>query len=282
MYYDSIYNEWHLWDESPPNFKLGPPIDDVDESDDWAPVPDGQYLENDTILAPDVSADSFKEDIAAFYGIRLEKTEGHFAEAYETARGFPLSERLEHWYGFIPDAKINKWDQVRIPPGLDNEYVKHALRDSLSNINEEHLCVIRQFVASLVLKAKNPSPLSDLHGRVITDFGNPSVRVHRSLYSAQEFVDAKSPFIPLYSVEIIDGDGRVVEDRERRRFFVWDATTALAIKRLHRSHTRSIGHIAPVFYLSVVSHTFLQSQLCGLPFPPTTSVSPASVLGQRI
>ncbi len=108
MYYDSIHNEWHLWDESPPNFKLGPPMDDDesdDESDDWAPVAEGHYLENDTILAPNIGADSFKEDVAEFFGIRLERTEGHFAEAYESARGFPLDERMQDWYGYLPGAK---------------------------------------------------------------------------------------------------------------------------------------------------------------------------------
>ncbi len=45
-------------------------------------------------------------------------------------------------------------------------------------------------------------------------------------------------------MEIVDKYGRVQEDHHQRQFFVWDAATALAVKRFPPSSSRSFGHIA--------------------------------------
>ncbi len=141
------------------------------------PWPDGEDIQNDTILAPDVKPNSFKDDVAALYGISLEKSEGHFEDAYETAKGFPLDERMGGWYGFVSGAKIGRWDVVNIPERLkDDKRIKCVLRDSIVEVDGGQLVPIRQFVASLVAKVKVPTSLSDMHGSDISNFGNPTIR----------------------------------------------------------------------------------------------------------
>ncbi len=286
MLYDSIHDEWDIWTDSP-NFKFQPPMDDNDEglpADDGLPsVPvgePGEDIENNTILAPHVHADSFKRDVAACFSFDLGRTEGHFAYAYDTAAVFPLVERMQDWYGFHPTAKVNRWDLVKIPSKLDEDRVRHVLKDSISVVDKEQLPAMQQFVASLVQKVETPGALSDMHGKSISDFGNSNISVHRSLYKAKMFDHPNSPLLTLYSVDIVHEDGRIEEDRERRCFFVWDATTALAIKRLPRSRTRSLGHVAE-FYFSVVSPMSSPSRLYVSLFPLTISVFPVLVLGLR-
>ncbi len=57
-------------------------------------------------------------------------------------------------------------------------------------------------------------------------------------------------------MEIVDKLGRVERDRDGRQFFVWDATTAIAIKRLPLSRTRSLGHIAEFLLQRGVPYIF--------------------------
>lgn len=257
MHYDSIHDEWDIWTDSA-YFELGPPMNNEDFSGECLPaVADGEYIDNDIVLAPNVRADSFSRDVAACYGFTFEKTNGHFTGAYEIAGVFPLVERMQVWYGFNARAKFGRWDLVHVSNTLDVQHIRHLLRDSVADfVDNEQLPAIQQFVASLVEKVKMPGPFSDMRDRNISNFGNPGVRVLPSPYTAKEFEDPRSPLHILYSVEILDKDGRVQEDREQRHFFVWDATTALAIKRLPDSHTRSFSHIAEFLLQRGIPYVF--------------------------
>ncbi len=248
MHYDSIHNEWDIWKNDSANFKLGRrPMDDEDEDfyeNYLASIENNEVVDNNTILAPDVGEDSFRRDVAACYGFTFEKTDGHFTGAYEIAKFLPLVDRMQDWYGFDPKAKISRWDQVRANKTLDAERLKHLLRDSITGVDKELLSAMQEFVAPLVGNMGSPGPWSDMRGRSISNFGNPDIRVLRSLYTAKEFEDPRSPSRTLFSVEIVDKYGRVQEDHHQRQFFVWDAATALAVKHFPPSSSRSFGHIA--------------------------------------
>ncbi len=285
MHYDSIHNEWDIWKNDSANFKLGRrPMDDEDEDfyeNYLASIENNEVVDNNTILAPDVGEDSFRRDVAACYGFTFEKTDGHFTGAYEIAKFLPLVDRMQDWYGFDPKAKISRWDQVRANKTLDAERLKHLLRDSITGVDKELLSAMQEFVAPLVGNMGSPGPWSDMRGRSISNFGNPDIRVLRSLYTAKEFEDPRSPSRTLFSVEIVDKYGRVQEDHHQRQFFVWDAATALAVKRFPPSSSRSFGHIAECLLEHGIPYVFA-ILLRVLPLPVTICAFLVLRLGGRM
>lgn len=272
-FYDSVNDEWHLWSTSSRG-QLQPPRDD-DDDDDWdglgytmsvVAIGEDEEICNDvegtlvreerdgTIrIRQDDGRDVFREDLEGLYGFSFDKSDDHYVDAFFIAKDYPLEAWMADWLGFRL-RPYSQQDQVEIHPGLkSDDRLLNCVRDSLLPSEKDHIEPIRQFIGSLAAKIENPGHFSDLNGSHISTFGNPAIRVLSSSYAARLFNnDSHSPLEYLYSVELLDKAGNVERDHSGRRFFVWNAVTALAIKR-RLQFAPSYGHIAEVLLQSGVA-----------------------------
>ncbi len=238
MRHNAFRNEWDLWTVHDPSRPC--PIDD-EEGEDNA----NSNLEslNDNLQA------LYIRDALATIGSAPAKRLNTEA-GLDLCRKRPLQRMLSEWFGFHSTTELPNG-----PPKVQIAFDKHSWSRMLSfmmytNSADPPLDSIRLLLAFYIsMEGTPPELLSDLHGVSLSNFGNPQIAVRRTSYLAKQRNEEKAPTLALYSVQLLEGD------YYGRRIFVWNASTALAIKRLDEQRSRSVGHIAE--YLN-----FTRNELC--------------------
>ncbi len=182
---------------------------------------------------------------------------------------------LSEWFGFHSTTELPNG-----PPKVQIAFDKHSWSRMLSFMMYTNSADPRWIPSDCFSRFTFPwrvlrqSSCRIFMASPLSNFGNPQIAVRRTSYLAKQRNEEKAPTLALYSVQLLEGD------YYGRRIFVWNASTALAIKRLDEQRSRSVGHIAE-YLISRGMSFVLPSPAPTCSFRPTTpALKPSAVDGE--
>ncbi|KLO18895.1 hypothetical protein SCHPADRAFT_885790 [Schizopora paradoxa] len=249
MKFDSVRNEWDLWSSDrksvrPKQREFGERFEGS-IAPNLAPSGETAELTNHDVSLKDV----LRQDVVEIFEGACSKEKGaRTDQSISHTKKVPLQEMMQSWYGLVLGGGHENKEPTFASQSVQKTYDKLSgnnrlraiLVDSVSPPFPHEATLVRLFLASLITGTDVPKKMLDVSFEPIDRFGNPSIEIRRSQYEAQAVSHADSPTIRLYSIRPLHKPERAW----RLHLFVWDATTAVAIKRLPPERTATLELIA--------------------------------------